>query len=72
MSDILRRSQSECGLPVGQMHLKIEGSPRPFDTVSFYCTKDKNHKDGCEFVGSELVVTRRRRDDGEAPKALIH
>lgn len=71
MTDILRSNPNECHLPIGQMHLKIQGSPRPFDTVSFYCTKLRNHLDACEFVGTELVVIRRRRDDGEAPKALI-
>lgn len=66
--DVLRKGQqAECGLPVGQMHLKIKGSDRPFDTISFYCNKPKRHLDGCEFVGKELVVTRRRREDGKDP-----
>lgn len=60
---VLRRNaQSECGLPVGQLSVKIQGSPRPFDTISFYCTKLKNHRDACEFVGVELVISRRRRE----------
>jgi hypothetical protein len=49
---------------VGQMHLVIDGSPRPFDTVSFYCNKDGGHRDECAFIGVELIVTRRRREDG--------
>lgn len=62
-NDVLRAKRaSECGLPVGQMNVKIMGSPRPFDTISFYCTGDKNHQGQCAFVGVDLVVTKRRRE----------
>lgn len=66
MTDVLRRnSAAECGLPIGQMHLALKRDDKSFETVSFYCTKLKNHHDACEFVGKELVVTRRRREDGK-------
>lgn len=60
---ILRRnSTAECGALVGHMALKIQGSPREFDIVNFYCTKPKQHRDACAFVGVELMVVRRRRE----------
>lgn len=59
---VLRRNASqECGAPVGQLNIKVQNIPN-VQTVSFYCTKPKLHRDECEFVGVDLVVKRRRRD----------
>lgn len=54
------KAGTECQLPVGQMNVKIKGSPNAFDTISFYCTKPKNHHDQCLFEGKDLIVMRRR------------
>lgn len=62
-SDVQRRNPLlECGVPVGQLNIKIQGSIRPFETVSFYCNRPKLHSGECEFIGAELIVRRRRRD----------
>lgn len=62
--DVLRRNaERECGAPVGQMALKIHGLPE-VQVVSFYCNQPRLHTDGCRFVGTDLVVLKRRRDDG--------
>lgn len=60
-NDVLRRNaERECGTLVGQLSIKIRNLP-DYQTVSFYCTKPILHADACEFVGNELVVSRRRR-----------
>lgn len=62
---ILRRNAKiECGQPVGQMAIKLK-NPTPdgqdVQIVSFYCTLDARHRDGCAFVGNDLIVSRRSR-----------
>lgn len=58
---VLRRNaEKECGLPVGQLTIKVDNLPG-FQNVSFYCNQPRLHTDGCKFVGSELVITRRRK-----------
>lgn len=67
---VLRRNSfQECGLPVGQLNIKIKDSIRPFETISFYCTQPKGHLDLCCFEGEHLVVTRKA---SYAPKGLKH
>lgn len=63
-NDVLRRNaDQECGTPVGQMAIKIHGLP-DFQVISFYCNQPRLHTDECRFVGADLEVRRRRRDDG--------
>lgn len=63
-NNVLRRNaEQECGAPVGQMAIKIHNLP-DFQVVSFYCNQSRLHTDECRFVGSDLEVRRRRRDDG--------
>lgn len=65
LGDVLRRNtEQECGRPVGQMNIKIHGV-EGFQKVSFYCNQPRLHRDQCSFVGTDLVVTRRRREDGQ-------
>jgi hypothetical protein len=64
--DSLRRnSEAECGQPVGQISVLIHGIP-DFQTISFYCNKTRLHTDECAFIGADLVVRRRRREDGQS------
>lgn len=59
--DVLRANAGgECGLPIGQMHMKIKDSPRPFETVSIYCNLKPQHLEGCKFVGTQLTIERTR------------
>ena len=61
--DVLRRNpERECGTPVGQVAVKIQGVG--MEVISFYCNKRRLHTDGCEFVGNDVVVRARRREDG--------
>ena len=67
--DVLRRNaEHECGTPVGQIHIKIQGLP-DFQTVSFYCNKRRLHTDECAFIGKEVVV---RRNSQIVPEAFKH
>lgn len=60
---VARRNQSlECGEWIGQLNIKLMNGR--VERVAIHCTKSKQHKDACEFVGVELVVSRRRREDG--------
>jgi hypothetical protein len=62
---ISRRDQHlECSQLVGQLNVKLSDGSLEF--IGVYCTKPKGHRDGCEFVGVELVITRRRREDGQS------
>ena len=62
--DVLRRNaETECGTPVGQVSIKINGVDK-FQTVSFYCNKPRLHTDECAFEGADIVVRARRRADG--------
>lgn len=59
-----RRNQSlECGIKIGQLNVKLSTGQMEF--IGIYCTKSKHHRDECAFVGVELVISRRRRDDGK-------
>lgn len=61
--EVLRRNpERECGTPVGQISVKIQGISR-FQTISFYCNKPRLHRDECAFVGTNVVVRARRRED---------
>lgn len=61
--DVLRRNaEKECGIPVGQVSVKIQGLP-DIQTISFYCNQPRLHLDGCRFEGASVVVAARRRDD---------
>lgn len=61
--DVLRRNaERECGTPVGQVSVKIRGLPN-FQTISFYCNKERLHTDECAFVGAQVVVRRRGQTD---------
>lgn len=57
-----RASHLECGELVGRLNVKLSDGTMQF--IAIPCTKQKLHTDACEFVGVELVVSRRRRDDG--------
>lgn len=70
-NDVLRRNaDNECGTPLGQMNIKIHDLPG-FQRVSFYCNQPRLHTTGCRFVGADLVVMARRRDDSEGRINLI-
>lgn len=57
--DVLRRNaENECGTPVGQVSVKVHGLP-DFQTISFYCNKPRLHRDECQFVGKDVVISRR-------------
>jgi hypothetical protein len=58
--DVLRRNaERECGTPIGQVNIKIQGLPG-FQTVSFYCNQPRLHVDACKFVGNSVVVVANR------------
>lgn len=58
--DVLRRNpENECGQPVGQVNIMVQGLG--LQTVSFYCNQTRLHRDGCKFVGAEVVVTGKAR-----------
>lgn len=57
-----RNAMRECGELVGRLSIKLTGGT--MEIIAVNCTKPKHHKDGCEFVGVELVISRRRREDG--------
>lgn len=58
--DVLRRnSENECGNPVGQISVAVQGLPG-FQTISFYCNQPRLHTDGCRFVGKQVVVVANR------------
>ena len=60
---VARRNTSlECGALVGSLNVKLSNGA--VERIGVYCTKPKQHRDGCEFVGVELVISRRRREDG--------
>lgn len=61
--DVLRRNpEGECQTPIGQVNIAVKGLPG-FQTVSFYCNKPRLHNDECEFMGAEVRVRARRRED---------
>lgn len=57
-----RRPHLECGAEVGHLAVKLDDGHMEF--IVLHCTKSKLHIDECAFIGVELVITRRRRDDG--------
>jgi hypothetical protein len=60
---VARRNQSlECGEWIGQLNIKLVNGR--MERIAIHCTKPQRHKDACEFVGVELVISRRRREDG--------
>lgn len=62
--DVLRRNaEHECGIPVGQVSVKIQGLA-DIQTISFYCNKPRLHTDECAFVGTTVLVRARRPTDG--------
>lgn len=62
-SDVLRRNaERECSTPVGQVSVKVRNLPG-IQTISFYCNKPRLHTDECAFVGADVVIRKRRRDD---------
>jgi hypothetical protein len=59
--DVLRRNaEQECGTPIGQVSVKIQGLPQ-FQTISFYCNQKRLHTDECVFEGREVVVRANRK-----------
>lgn len=57
-----RNPERECGIIVGHLAIKLDDGAMEF--VVLHCTKARLHIDECQFVGVELVISRRRRDDG--------
>lgn len=57
-----RHPERECGATVGRLAVKLDDGHMEF--IVLHCTKSRLHIDECEFVGVELVIKRRRRDDG--------
>lgn len=55
-SVLRRNAEHECGTPVGQINVQIQGLG--LQTISFYCNQPRLHTDGCKFVGSEVTVLR--------------
>lgn len=59
--DVLRRNaEHECGTPVGQVSVKIQGLP-DIQTISFYCNQPRLHTDRCRFVGTQVTVEATRQ-----------
>lgn len=57
--DVLRRNaERECGTPVGQVSVKIQGLA-DFQTISFYCNRPRLHLGECCFIGKDVIVRRR-------------
>ena len=70
-NDVLRRNaENECGTPVAQINVKINGIP-DIQTISFYCNKPRLHTDECAFVGAQAIVRARPRDDGRGAINLL-
>jgi hypothetical protein len=57
-----RRPELECGAEIGHLAIKLDDGHMEF--IVLHCTKSKLHIDECQFVGVELVISRRRREDG--------
>lgn len=57
-----RHPELECGAIVGHLAVKLDDASMEF--IVLHCTKSKLHIDECQFIGVELVISRRRRDDG--------
>lgn len=69
--DVLRRNpENECGIPLGQMAVKIQGLP-DIQVISFYCNQRRLHTGACQFLGADLVVISRRREDGRDSVSLL-
>lgn len=64
-----RRPDLECGAIVGHLAIKLDDGAMEF--VVLHCTKSKLHIDECQFIGVELVVSRRRRDDGRNASLIL-
>lgn len=63
MPEVTRKQADlECGIHIGQLNVKLSNGTMEF--IGINCTKPRLHKDACEFVGVELVISRRRREDG--------
>ena len=56
-------SDRECGLPVGQITVKLKLSLTAggFEVISFYCNQPNLHRDACKFEGSQVVVYGKTR-----------
>ena len=60
---IARRNQSlECGMLIGRLNIKLNSGAVEF--IAVHCTQPRHHRDECLFAGVELVISRRRREDG--------
>jgi hypothetical protein len=60
---VSRRDQHlECSKIIGRLNVKLSSGQMEF--IGIPCTKPRLHLDACEFVGVELLITRRRRGDG--------
>lgn len=64
-----RQEHLECGIIIGQLNVKLSDGSLEF--IGIPCTKRKGHLDGCEFVGVELVISRRRREDGRNASLIL-
>ena len=64
-----RHGDIECGELVGQLNVKLNSGQ--MERIGIPCTKPKLHRDACEFVGVELVISRRRRDDGRNASIIL-
>jgi hypothetical protein len=60
---VARRNQGlECGILIGHLNIKLTNSQMEF--IAIHCTQPRHHRDECLFAGVELVISRRRREDG--------
>jgi hypothetical protein len=58
-----RRNQDlECGILIGHLNIKLTSGRVEF--IAIHCTQPRHHLDECLFAGVELVISRRRREDG--------
>lgn len=64
-----RNEQLECGEPVGRLNVRL--SDGSMEWILIPCTQYKGHFDACHFEGVELVITRRRREDGKNASLIL-
>ncbi len=49
----------ECGIMLGSLAIKKKKNQQ-LEIIKFYCTRARGHRDRCAFVGTDLLVLKRK------------